>query len=217
MPSTPSPVAVGAVAKVALPVGLTLMTGYSENVASVPPPGSASPTAAILDMPDAPVMNAAIGVGPASTDATNPTAPAALTAGHGPKWENVPPPGALSPVAATARMRPLSIENTAAAADAFLRPAWNATTPASLRATRSENLVKMPPTGVSSPAPTSIVILPASARNRPPGTPRPSTTAMKTSAPRLLSDGGPKPENTPPAGAASPCETTLPILPAARW
>src|SRR5262245_60195353 len=170
MPSTPSPVDVGAVANVALPFGPRLMTGYSENVVSVPPPGNGSPTAAILEMPEGLARNAAIGLDAASTEATNPTAPEAFTAGQGPKWEKVPPPGALSPVAAIFRTPALSTANTAVAAELFLSPAWNTTRPASFSATRSENFVKIPPSGVSSPAPTSIEILPASARNKPPGT-----------------------------------------------
>src|SRR6185503_2339949 len=115
MPSTPWPVAVAVAANVKLPLGLRVITGYSVNVASVAPPGSGSPAAAIFERPPLPARNAPIGLGPASTDATNPTVPAALSAGHGPKCENVPPPGALSPVAATFRTPSLLTANTAAA------------------------------------------------------------------------------------------------------
>ena len=95
-------------------VGLTVTTGYSVNVASVPPPGSGRrwprPSRGRRCRPG---MRRPGSV-PASTDATNPTVPAASTAGQGPKCENVPPPGAPSPVAATLRTRPSSTANTAA-------------------------------------------------------------------------------------------------------
>ena len=147
---------------------------------------------------------AATSATPRSTDAVKPTAPPALRAGQSPKWEKTPPPGAASPIATTLRGRPPSTTNTAWAIGASLSAAVNATAPAPFRATRSENFAKIPPIGVSSPAPTSIRILPALATNTPPGTARPSTTAANATAPAALSAGTPKPAKAPPAGAGSP-------------
>ena len=105
---------------------------------------------------------------------------------------------------ATLRVPAPSLVKIPADAGAFLRIAWTATTPVSPRAMRSENFVKMPPMGVSSPAPTSIRRRPPSTRKIPPGVPRPSMTAANATAPRLLRAGAPKAAKLPPAGAGSP-------------
>jgi hypothetical protein len=72
----------------------------------------------------------------------------------------------------------------------------------------------MPPDGAASPAPNTIRTPSADARNTPPGTARPSTTAAKATSPRLLITGGPKAANAPPAGAPSPWATIFCSRPA---
>ena len=109
--------------------------------------------------------------------------------------------------------RPSSTAKIAAATGANSSMPWNATTPASLRSTRSENFAKMPPIGVSSPAPTSIWMRSPLATKMPPGAALPSTTAAKATAPRALIAGGPNAAKATPAGAASPWATTFRSVP----
>ena len=68
-------------------------------LASEPPRGSASPRPATILVPSGPATNAPTPDRPPSTDAVKATAPVGLTAGERPKYENVPPPGAASPIA----------------------------------------------------------------------------------------------------------------------
>src|SRR6266850_71622 len=173
------------------------------------PPGSVSPTATICASREPSASRTATGLGPASMEAAKAMVPPGPTAGQRPKWVIVPPAGAGSPRRETTRGRPPSTAKIAASTGANLSMPWNATTPASLRPTRSENLAKMPPMGVSSPAPASIWMRSPLVTKMPPGTALPSTTAAKATAPLALMAGGPKAAKTPPAGAGSPWATTF--------
>src|SRR5215472_9332179 len=97
MPSAPDPTASGAVANVTAPALLVPAYGCRPKDTSVPPPGSASPTDATLETVSRPATKSATGAGPPSTEAANTTAPAAVSDGHRPKCEKLPPPGAASP------------------------------------------------------------------------------------------------------------------------
>jgi hypothetical protein len=81
--------------------------------------------------------------------------------------------------------------------------------PWSLKPIRPENLAKIPPMGVSSPAARTMRIRPPLATKIPPGTARPSNAAPKAPAPSRFTLGEPKAAKAPPAGAASPCATTF--------
>src|SRR6266851_5669741 len=155
------------------------------------PPGSVSPTATIWVSPVASASRIATDVEPLSMDAAKATAPVDPTAGQRPKWAIVPPPGAGSPSREIARVRPLSTTKIAASTGANLSMPWKAMTPASLSPMRSENLAKMPPIGVSSPAATTIWMRSPVATKTPPGTALPSTTAAKATCPPALTASAP--------------------------
>src|SRR5207244_694558 len=82
------PVAVGAVANVTPPDGLSDRTGYSPNDDRVPPAGSESPSAPTRARPFGAQTNAATSTAPPSTDAMNPTVPPAPRAGPSPECED---------------------------------------------------------------------------------------------------------------------------------
>src|SRR5215472_1639355 len=99
---------------------------------------------AIGFIPAGPATNTPVDGGPGSTDAVNATIPLELSAGQNPKFEKTPPRGAASPSATIFLTCLPSATNVADRLGASFRIAVNATVPALLMATRSENFAKIP-------------------------------------------------------------------------